>query len=100
MTARPKRIPSPAPPPPRRPERTSAVITGTLIFLTALGIVTVFWEPLAAVAVGSSGGAEAISTAKDSTNNGTNHGTNSDSKAPGESTSPSTVMPRDAAGNS
>jgi hypothetical protein len=36
-----------------RPDRTSAVVAGTLIFLTALGILTVFWEPLAALAVGT-----------------------------------------------
>jgi hypothetical protein len=29
------------------------VVVGTLIFLTALGVLTVFWEPLAALAVGT-----------------------------------------------
>jgi hypothetical protein len=35
------------------PDRTSAIVTTTLIFLTGLGILTVFWEPLAALALGT-----------------------------------------------
>jgi hypothetical protein len=42
-----------APPSAARPDRTSTVVAGTLIFLTALGVLTVFWEPLAALAVGT-----------------------------------------------
>jgi len=36
-----------------RADRTSAVVTATMILLTGLGIVTVFWEPLTALAVGA-----------------------------------------------
>jgi hypothetical protein len=39
---------------PRRVDRTSAVVTTTLIVLTALGVVTIFWEPLTALALGTS----------------------------------------------
>lgn len=39
-------------------DRTSTVVVGTMILLTVLGVVTVFWEPLAAIA---SGGAQAES---------------------------------------
>jgi hypothetical protein len=42
--------------PTARPDRTSTVVTGTLILLTVLGVVTVFWEPLAAIAAGGSAG--------------------------------------------
>jgi hypothetical protein len=42
-----------APPAPSAPDRTSAVVTATLILLTALGVVTVFWEPLTALALGA-----------------------------------------------
>ena len=42
--------PSPAP---ASADRTSTVVTSTLILLTLLGVVTVFWEPLAALAVGA-----------------------------------------------
>jgi hypothetical protein len=42
--------------PERHTDRTSAVVAGTLIFLTVLGVVTVFWEPLAALAVGTPAG--------------------------------------------
>jgi hypothetical protein len=58
MAVTPKAKP-PLPPPARakperaKPERTSAVVTATLILLTVLGIVTVFWEPLAALAMGT-----------------------------------------------
>jgi hypothetical protein len=52
MAAPPKAKPPPVSPAAKR-DRTSAVVAGTLIFLTALGVVTVFWEPLAALAVGS-----------------------------------------------
>ena len=37
----------------RTPDRTSSIVTGTLILLTVIGVVTVFWEPLAALAVGA-----------------------------------------------
>ena len=53
MAATPKAKPSPAPSPTPRPDRTSTVVTGTLILLTVLGVVTVFWEPLAALASGA-----------------------------------------------
>jgi len=33
-------------------DRTSTVVTATLIGLTVLGVLTVFWEPLAALAGG------------------------------------------------
>jgi hypothetical protein len=36
-----------------RADRTSAVVSATLILLTVLGVVTVFWEPLAALAGGA-----------------------------------------------
>jgi hypothetical protein len=39
----------------RSPDRTSTVVVGTMILLTVLGVVTVFWEPLAAIASGGSG---------------------------------------------
>ena len=53
MAATPKaKAPVPPSPAPRR-DRTSTVVTATLILLTALGIVTVFWEPLTALAVGA-----------------------------------------------
>jgi len=44
---------APGAPPSAGPDRTSTVVAGTLIFLTALGVLTVFWEPLAALAVGT-----------------------------------------------
>jgi hypothetical protein len=53
MAAKPKAKPSPAPTSVARADRTSAVVTTTLILLTALGIVTIFWEPLTALAVGT-----------------------------------------------
>jgi hypothetical protein len=53
MPATPKTKPSTSPAPAARPDRTSAVVTATLILLTALGIITVFWEPLTALAVGA-----------------------------------------------
>jgi hypothetical protein len=34
-------------------DRTSSIVAATLILLTVLGIVTVFWEPLAALASGA-----------------------------------------------
>jgi len=49
MAAKPKAKPSS----PARADRTSAVVTTTLILLTALGVVTIFWEPLTALALGS-----------------------------------------------
>jgi hypothetical protein len=53
MPATPKTKPSAPPAPAARPDRTSAVVTATLILLTALGVITVFWEPLTALAVGA-----------------------------------------------
>jgi hypothetical protein len=53
MAATPKTKPTSAPTRAARADRTSAVVTATLILLTALGIVTVFWEPLTALAVGA-----------------------------------------------
>jgi hypothetical protein len=41
---------------PSAPDRTSAIVLATLILLTVLGVVTVFWEPLAALAGGSPAG--------------------------------------------
>jgi hypothetical protein len=52
MPATPKTKPPAAPTPAARPDRTSSVVAGTLILLTVLGVVTVFWEPLAAFAGG------------------------------------------------
>jgi hypothetical protein len=40
----------------RSSDRTSTVVVGTMILLTVLGVVTVFWEPLAAIASGGSTG--------------------------------------------
>jgi hypothetical protein len=40
----------------RSSDRTSTVVVGTMILLTVLGVVTVFWEPLAAIAGGGSQG--------------------------------------------
>jgi len=53
MPATPKTKPTPPTTATARPDRTSAVVTATLILLTALGVVTVFWEPLTALAVGA-----------------------------------------------
>jgi hypothetical protein len=53
MAATPKAKPDAAPTPTRREDRTSAVVTATLILLTVVGGVTVFWEPLAAIAGGA-----------------------------------------------
>jgi hypothetical protein len=53
MPATPKAKQPPTPPPPRRVDRTSAVVTTTLIVLTVLGVVTIFWEPLTALALGA-----------------------------------------------
>jgi hypothetical protein len=55
MAAPPKTKP-PSPAPPSARDRTSAVVSATLILLTVLGIVTVFWEPLTALAVGAPAG--------------------------------------------
>lgn len=38
----------------RSVDRTSTVVVATMILLTVLGVVTVFWEPLAAIASGGS----------------------------------------------
>jgi hypothetical protein len=51
VTPRPKHPPPQAPP--SRADRTSAVVTTTLIVLTLLGVVTIFWEPLTALALGT-----------------------------------------------
>lgn len=53
MAATPKTKP-PRGGPSGRADRTSTVVAATLIGLTALGVVTVFWEPLAAFAGGGS----------------------------------------------
>jgi hypothetical protein len=53
MPATPKAKQPPTPPPQRRVDRTSAVVTTTLIGLTVLGVVTIFWEPLTALALGT-----------------------------------------------
>jgi hypothetical protein len=45
-------------------DRTSAVVAGTLILLTVLGVLTVFWEPLAAIAQGGPHGLEGESAAE------------------------------------
>jgi hypothetical protein len=42
-------------------DRTSTVVTGTLILLTVIGVLSVFWEPLAALAQGGSTGPAAES---------------------------------------
>jgi hypothetical protein len=55
MPAPPKAKP-PTPATPITRDRTSTVVTATLILLTALGVVTVFWEPLTALAVGTPAG--------------------------------------------
>jgi hypothetical protein len=52
MAATPKTKPIRAPATAQRPDRTSSIVAGTLILLTVLGVVTVFWEPLAAFAGG------------------------------------------------
>ncbi|HEX4404276.1 MAG TPA: hypothetical protein VH560_05580 [Polyangia bacterium] len=53
MPATPKAKQPPAPPPQRSTDRTSAVVTTTLIVLTVLGVLTIFWEPLTALALGT-----------------------------------------------
>ena len=61
MAATPKAKPPSARAPERKSERkserasdrTSSIVTGTLIFLTVLGVITVFWEPLTALAIGA-----------------------------------------------
>ncbi len=59
MAATPKAKPSSPASPNAGADRTSAVVTATLILLTATGVVTIFWEPLTALA----GGAPATETA-------------------------------------
>jgi hypothetical protein len=56
MAAPPKAKPPSAPGRGAGADRTSSVVAATLILLTALGVVTVFWEPLAALAVGAPAG--------------------------------------------
>jgi hypothetical protein len=53
MAATPKTKPPSTPVRAAHADRTSAVVAATMILLTALGIVTVFWEPLTALAVGA-----------------------------------------------
>jgi hypothetical protein len=53
MPATPKAKQPPPEAPQRRVERTSAVVTTTLIALTVLGVGTIFWEPLTALALGT-----------------------------------------------
>jgi hypothetical protein len=53
MAVTPKAKPPLTPPARAKADRTSAVVAATLILLTVLGIVTVFWEPLAALAMGT-----------------------------------------------
>jgi hypothetical protein len=53
MPATPKAKQPPTQAPPRRVDQTSAVVTTTLIVLTVLGVVTIFWEPLTALALGT-----------------------------------------------
>jgi hypothetical protein len=62
MAATPKAKPTPVRGAAARADRTSTVVTATLILLTALGVLTVFWEPLAALA----GGAPAADVASES----------------------------------
>jgi hypothetical protein len=53
MAAPPKTKPPLPPPRAAGPDRTSSVVAAALILLTALGVVTVFWEPLTALALGA-----------------------------------------------
>ena len=66
MAAPPKTKPSPAP---ATPDRTSAVVSAAMILLTALGVVTVFWEPLAALA-GGAPASEAVGESRAATSDG------------------------------
>ncbi|HVZ75102.1 MAG TPA: hypothetical protein VHJ20_22120 [Polyangia bacterium] len=50
MPAPPKDNPAPRAP---RADRTSTVVTTTIIGLALVGIGTIFWEPIAAIAVGA-----------------------------------------------
>jgi hypothetical protein len=61
MAATPKGKPN-APTPAARTDRTSSIVGATLILLTALGVVTVFWEPLAALALGAPPGDATVET--------------------------------------
>jgi hypothetical protein len=70
-------------------DRTSAVVSAALILLTALGIVTVFWEPLAALA-GAAPAAEAV---------GETHPATADGGA-GALASPSATGPADGSSSS
>jgi hypothetical protein len=70
-----------------KPERTSTVVGVTLIGLAALGVLTIFWEPLAALAVGAPS-ADSVSDVR---------GTPADG---GAATSPTPVGALDASGNS
>jgi hypothetical protein len=48
-----KAAPEPAPAKGASPDRTSAVVSSTIVALALVGVGTIFWEPLAALAVGS-----------------------------------------------
>jgi hypothetical protein len=78
-------------PPAGRGDRTSAVVTATLILLTALGIVTIFWEPLTALAVGAPAD-EAVSGTRGAPADGGAAASPSTAAAPG--------APADASGSS
>ena len=77
------------------PDRTSAVVAATLALLTALGIVTIFGEPLAALAVGTPT-VEGVSEPRPSATDG-GAATTSSAAAPAPSGASDVV---DAAGNS
>ena len=67
--AAPPKTKSPAAPSASGPDRTSAVVSATLILLTVLGVVTVFWEPLAALA-GGAPASEAVGETRAATSDG------------------------------
>jgi hypothetical protein len=96
MAATPKGKPPTAPAPAARADRTSAVVTATLILLTALGIVTVFWEPLSALAVGSPS-AESVAEPRATAGDSGSAATPSPSVTGAAATTPD---PRDASGSS
>jgi len=89
MAAAPKpKASSPSLGPPRgKPDRTSTVVGVTLIGLAALGVLTIFWEPLAALAVGAPS-ADGVSDGRATSVDG------------GAVTSPTPVGALDASGNS
>jgi hypothetical protein len=93
MAATPKAKPPTSRATTARADRTSSVVTATLILLTALGVVTVFWEPLAALAVGNAGTAPAGEPVSES------HATAADAGAVAP-VSPTAGGARDAGGSS